>query len=295
MLPVNYGFSLTKATEPAAGGRLGSLSIYGTQMEGSTWLKGRRLLRKVKNTFRPPLPLFRILNHNKQGFACPLCGYEGPFADLRDFAGVRKHAMCPRCGALERHRLQYLALSEALDYARCQKMKMLHFAPERFFRPMFSRRFSKYETADLLMKGVDHKVDILSLPFEDGAYDVIFASHVLQYIQDDAKAIKEIRRVLRPNGVAILPVPVVCAETVEYPGPNPFENGHVRACGIDYFERYKEHFGRERVDIRASDSFPERYQLFTYENREWPPTRECPLRPPMKGCKHRDFVPLCYA
>ena len=272
-------------------------------MEGSTWLKGKRFLRMVRNEVRPPLPLFRILNHNKPGFACPICGYEGPFADLSDFAGgVRKHAMCPRCGAAERHRLQYLALSEALDDARCQKMKMLHFAPEKFFRAMFSRRFSEYETADLriltgliqrIKQGVDHNVDIRSLPFDDGAYDVILASNVLPRIHDDRKAIKEVRRVLRPHGVAILPVAVVCAETVEYPKANPFEGGNVRCCGLDYFERYKEYFGR--VDIRASDSFPERYQLFVHEDREWPPTRECPLRPPMKGSKHPDYVPLCYA
>ena len=38
--------------------------------------------------------------------------------------------------------------------------KMLHFAPEAFLKPIFAKRFSMYETADLFMKGVDHNVDI---------------------------------------------------------------------------------------------------------------------------------------
>ena len=110
------------------------------------------------------------------------------------------------------------------------------------------------------MKAVDHRVDILDLPFEDGSYDFVFASHVLEHIRDDRKAIKEIRRVLRPNGMAVLPVPIVCDKTIEYPEANCYE-ADVRAPGPDYFERYKEYFGR--VEVYASESFPPKYQ-FTF-------------------------------
>ena len=129
--------------------------------------------------------------------------------DLSGFAGGRKHAKCPQCTALERHRLQYLVVRNVLKSMNVSEMKMLHFAPEAFFRRIFSRRFGKYETADLSMKGVDHKVDLQSLPFKAATYDFIFASHVLEHILDDKRAIEEIRRVLKPHGVAILPVPVV--------------------------------------------------------------------------------------
>lgn len=169
---------------------------------------------------------------------------------------------------------------------------MLQFAPEKYLRPLFSKRFGRYETADLYMKGVDHKVDILNLPFRDGSYDFIFASHVLEHIANDEKAIQEIRRISKPNGLAILPVPVVCDKRIEYPEANPLEAGHVWALGLDYYERYKQHFNR--VEIHASDSFPESYQLFTYEDRSVWPTANCPLRPPMQGKRHSDFVPVCY-
>jgi SAM-dependent methyltransferase len=254
-------------------------------------MTGAQLLRRVKTKIRTPTPLFKILHRRDEWFQCPICNYNGPFATISSFAGSRKYAICPQCDGLERHRLQYMVMMEALSGLSGQ-VKMLHFAPEKFFRQMFSGRFARYETADLFMEGVDHNVDIRDLPFEDATYDLVFASHVLEHIREDRTAIKEIRRVLRTNGVAVLPVPIVCEKTVEYPEANPYEAGHVRAPGVDYFERYREFFGR--VEVWSSDSVPQRYQPFIYEDRGRWPTPECPLRPPMQGPKHSDFVPVCY-
>jgi len=250
------------------------------------------LVQRFENKVRPPLPIFRVLNRGKESFVCPICEYEGPFADFHSFAGARKHAVCPKCGSLERHRLQYLVVTGALRGVSPGEMKMLHFAPEKYLRPLFSARFGTYETADLYMKDMDHKVDIRCLPFANGTYDFVFASHVLEHIADDEKAIREIRRIMRPNGIAILPVPVVCDKTIEYPEANPHEAGHVRAPGLDYYEKYKLYFNK--VEIHASGSLPAKYQLFTYEDRSVWPTANCPLRPPMQGEKHSDFVPVCY-
>ena len=256
-------------------------------------LKKALLLRSIRERIHTPVPLFRILHRNEEKFKCPICGYAGPFANWNSYVGVRKHAACPKCIGLERHRLQYLTMEAALSNLSGQDLRMLHIAPEPFFKQMLCRRFTKYETADLFMEGVDHEVDICEMPFEDGTYDFIFASYVLEHIQDDRKAIKEIRRVLRPYGMAILPVPIVSAKTVEYFQPNPFEEGHVRAPGPDYFERYKDFFGR--VEVYGSTSFPADYQVFVYEDRSMWPSPECPLRPSMQGMKHIDLVPVCYA
>jgi ubiquinone/menaquinone biosynthesis C-methylase UbiE len=172
------------------------------------------------------------------------------------------------------------------------KMKMLHFVPETLFRPIFNDQFGKYETADIHMENVDYNVDLQKLPFDDGSYDFVFASHVLEHIPDDNKAIKEIRRILKPDGIAILPVPLICEKTIEYPEPNPNEAYHVRAPGMDYFERYERYFSK--VEKIASDTLPEKYQLFIYEDRSIWPTKECPLRPPGYGKKHIDIIPVCY-
>lgn len=236
--------------------------------------------------------MFKFRNSQKEKFECPVCGYIGPFMDIAPSTGLRKHAKCPNCTALERHRIQFLVVRDVLKDKNTADLKMLHFAPEPFFRKIFSRRFGQYETADLSMKGVDHHVDLQQLPFADETYDFVFASHVLEHVPNDEKAIAEIRRILKPNGIAILPVPIVAEKTIEYPEPNPKEAYHVRAPGMDYFDRYERHFSH--VERFSSDSLPKKYQLFVYENRRQWPTKECPLRPAMPGDKHSDVVPVCY-
>jgi SAM-dependent methyltransferase len=233
-----------------------------------------------------------MANRAKRRFKCPVCRYSGPFRDFDSFAGRRLHVECPQCGALERHRLQYLVVTEIMHGVDASKQRMLHFAPEPFLRNMFSRCFGRYETADLCMKGVDHHVDLQNLPFKDATYDFIFASHILEHVPDDKRAIREIRRILKPGGLAILPVPVVCEKTIEYKEPNPHEACHMRAPGLDYFDKYRPHFAK--VEVRTSAEWPEEYQLFIYEDRSVWPTLECPLRPPMPGKRHIDFVPVCY-
>ena len=250
-----------------------------------------RLLRTVKRSLE--WQTFKLRNKSKERFDCPICGYNGPFKDVSPTTGLRKHAQCPKCGSLERHRLQFLVMQSVLADFDASQQRMLHFAPEDFFRDFFAKTFGKYETADLDMKDVDHRVDIQRLPFSDSTYDFVFASHVLEHIPGDKKAVQEIRRILKPDGVAILPVPVVSEKTIEYPEPNPREFYHVRAPGFDYFERYQPYFAS--VVTYASDSFPERYQLFIYEDRTRWPSAECPRRLAMKGDRHIDLVPVCYA
>ncbi|MBN1472363.1 MAG: class I SAM-dependent methyltransferase [Syntrophaceae bacterium] len=204
-------------------------------------------------------------------FECPICGYVGSFRSVSPPTGVRKYARCPVCNALERHRLQYLVIESLMEHLPCSCMAMLHFAPEVFFVKYFREHFGRYETADLHMDDVDHKVDLTDLPFMTASVDFVFASHVLEHIQDDKKAIAEIRRILKPGGIAVLPVPLVALKTIEY--NHPFFN-HMKVIG--------------------SDAFPGKYQLYIYEDRSRYPTPDCPQRPAMIGKRHSDIVPICY-
>jgi len=140
--------------------------------------------------------------------------------------------------------------------------------------------------------GVDRREDLTHLSFPDGSFDLVYASHVLEHILDDQSAIREIRRVLSVGGVAILPVPIISNSTVEYGEPNPFEVYHVRAPGLDYFDRYKKIFGR--VQIFESMSFDPKFQVWIYEDRSNLPTPRMPKRPKMIGSVHADYVPVCY-
>ncbi len=73
--------------------------------------------------------------------------------------------------------------------------------------------------------------DALRLPFAEGTFDRVIVSEVLEHIPDDAAAIREIHRVLRPGGTLAASVPRWFPERVcwwlsdEYHS-NP--GGHVR-------------------------------------------------------------------
>jgi len=45
------------------------------------------------------------------------------------------------------------------------------------------------------------------LPFEDASFDAVTAMGVLEYVPDDARMLREMARVLRPGGVAVVTVP----------------------------------------------------------------------------------------
>lgn len=248
-------------------------------------------LSKLRQSIK--LNQFKFQNRDKDKYECPVCNYYGPFVDVAPDTGLRKHASCPNCGSLERHRLQKLVLNKLSEIRDFSKMRMLHFAPEKFSRNHFKEAFKDYITADLYMENVDIKADIVDLPFKDAEYDFIYASHVLEHIKEDSTAISEIRRVLKPDGVAVLPVPIIGTETVEYPEPNPFETNHVRAPGFDYYDRYNNYF--TYVEKYSSEDFPSKYQTSLYEDRSIFPTEKCPLRKSMVGEKHIDIVPVCFA
>jgi SAM-dependent methyltransferase len=249
------------------------------------------MLRQALNAAR--LLAFQVMHVRNRHYTCPVCRYQGPFRDIEPPTGRRQDAMCPRCGALERHRLQSLVLDRILPERDCSTLRMLHFAPEAFLAERFRSVFGNYETADLCMADVDHKVNLQHLPFASGSYDFIYASHVLEHVSNDAAALAEIRRVLSPGGIAILPVPLVAHRSVEYPEPNPNESMHVRAPGPDYFDRYRAYFAQ--VDLHWSYDYPEHYQVHVLEARDGFPCREHPLRTPMAGARHVDAVPVCRA
>lgn len=171
-------------------------------------------------------------------------------------------------------------------------MRVIHFAPEPFLSQRIRGLFDAYFTADLARWGVSVKADLTRLPFRTGEFDLVYASHVLEHIPDDAAALREIRRILKKGGMAILPVPFYGLDrTVEY--PRPLEFGHVRAPGLDYYERYRKIFSS--VEPYTSDDFPGEHQVHVYEDWSIFPTEKEPLRPPVPGSKHIDIVPVCQA
>lgn len=72
-----------------------------------------------------------------------------------------------------------------------------------------ARHLDGYVNIDVQAKGADMHVDVRNLPFEDGAVDEIYASHVLEHFgrHEYKQVLHEWRRVLAPNGRIYISVP----------------------------------------------------------------------------------------
>lgn len=186
----------------------------------------------------------------------------------------RKNALSPQTLSLERHRLLWLYLTSKTDFFSAN-LKMLHVAPEQCFYRLFrNMKNLDYTTADLNSPLADVKMDLHNIPFDDQVFDVIFCNHVLEHVEDDQKCMREICRVLKPGGWAILqsPVDVNRKETLEDPSIQSeadrekyyWQKDHVRLFGMDYKDRL-EKAGFEVNVIHFIDEFSsdqiERYRI----------------------------------
>jgi SAM-dependent methyltransferase len=177
---------------------------------------------------------------------CPCCGEE--FSRFLPFGiATRPNAKCPRCGSKKRHRLLWLFLREQTNVFT-GRLRVLHFAPERCFRKTFAKLPNlEYLTADLEPEKVTLAMDITAIPASGETFDVILCSHVLEHVSDDRQAMREMHRVLKPGGWAVIMVPMDWdrARTLEDPSivsPEERERmfrqpDHVRLYGHDVKER----------------------------------------------------------
>jgi SAM-dependent methyltransferase len=200
-----------------------------------------------------------IVRHIAQGLAavvmrgdrveCPCCGgrWRGFLPGGLD---RRPNARCPGCGALERHRLVWLWLRRETDLLTA-KHRVLVVAPEAFLQDALrSHPGIDYLSVDLGSPLAMRHMDITRMDLPDASFDALFCSHVLEHIPDDRAAMRELRRVLRPGGWAVLQTPIDASRDVTYedasivtPGARRVAFGqddHVRIYGADFFDRLRE-------------------------------------------------------
>lgn len=159
----------------------------------------------------------------------------------------RENALSPYSLSLERHRLMWLYLKEKTNFFTAP-IKLLHIAPELCFIHRFEAMGNlDYITADIESPLAKVKMDIHSIPFEANTFDVVFCNHVLEHVDDDLKAMREMLRVLKPGGWGIIQVPLDYNRTSTYEdksitAPRQRElvfgqNDHQRVYGTDYGSR----------------------------------------------------------
>jgi len=165
------------------------------------------------------------------------------------YINQRENVLSPSTLSLERHRLLWLYLKNETDFFS-RNLKVLHFAPEQAFYKRFRKLHNlDYTTTDLNSPLADVEADICDLPFKENEFDFILCNHVLEHIPDDTKAMKELYRILKPGGTAILQIPqdLNRAETFEDDSITDRKErerifgqyDHVRIYGRDYFEKLR--------------------------------------------------------
>lgn len=156
--------------------------------------------------------------------------------------------MCPYCGSRSRQRSLVLFLLEDLG-VDLEEARLLHFAPEKEMEArLHGRAGHNYLSADLQPGAAMVAADMTNLGFDDQSFDIVVASHVLEHIPDDRKALSELLRVLRPGGRAILQHPIEYAretyEDASITSPDARQlafgqSDHVRVYGRDFADRMR--------------------------------------------------------
>ncbi len=212
-------------------------------------------------------------------YVCPCCGWR-----LRAFTHggmslrVRPSGYCPRCNSKARHRRDWLLLESNTDLFAAQ-LRLLHVSPKYSLARRFARMKNiDYVAGDLEARPhVSMRFDLISLPLQSETFDAAICIHVLEHVEDDRQALREIFRVLKPGGWTLISAPirldhptyedatiVAPADRLEAFG----ETDHVRWYGHDLADRLTE-AGFTPELHRASDideATKERFGLLSDEN-----------------------------
>lgn len=184
------------------------------------------------------IPDERSSSYSGRIFYCPCCEESHPFNPLPKFYNDKllryghihsTHVYetlnkdfysCSNCGASDRDRLYAMYIKEILRNNE-KIINMLDIAPSKSLTS-FIKKFPKikYKTADLYMEKVNDNIDITNMPYADESFDVIICSHVLEHIENDIKALKELYRILNKNGWGILMVPINLHLEKDYENPS---------------------------------------------------------------------------
>jgi SAM-dependent methyltransferase len=215
-------------------------SWFSAQVKDHGLLPATRLLLQVVR-YRIPVALSNKLLCEK--LECPCCGWQGRrFLDYIETGYRVPNAACPRCDSHSRHRALYLWLKNEFQIEQ-KSGRALVFAPEPALAGLWnSARDLRVIKTDLQSsRGVDVLSDLTRLPFADESVEMIWCHHVLEQVEDDMAAMRELNRVLlKSRGELLVSVGQTGRDvTQEFGGANKMFSGNRRLYGNDFCERLK--------------------------------------------------------
>lgn len=180
-----------------------------------------------------------------------MCGWQSlKFDDYNDRYGhIYENSTCSNCGSQPRHR-SFVFYFQKYVYTDTN-INVLHFSPQSRIADLFRANDKiNYITSDFKTGGAMIKEDMQNLSYGDRSFDVVICLHVLEHIEDDRKALKEIYRVLKNKGFALIDVPI--DNSLEHTYEDPLINtpearskaywqwDHLRLYGRDFSDRLQE-------------------------------------------------------
>lgn len=177
--------------------------------------------------------------------------------------GYRKNAVCPLCGSIDRTRWVYWLLKNQTDIFD-RNCTVVHFAPEKQIRDILEQsKNCDYYAADICKSKGVHRIDVTQIPFIDEFADFVIINHVLEHVENEDRAIAELKRVLKSDGKIIMSFPislnsktyeneyiVTDADREKFFG----QKDHVRLYGTDFKDRF-ENYGLRVAVFSPKDYF----------------------------------------
>lgn len=202
----------------------------------ATWLLWRVAWRRA-----------RVVASNKllpSRLACPCCGWEGSrFFDYIEMGYMVRNCACPVCDSHPRHRALFVWLRDDCQISQKAGIALV-FAPEKTFAPLWrtATNLRAYKVDIEPSRGVDVLANLMRLPFASEIADLMWCHHVLDQVEEDRVALRELHRVLRPSsGELIVSVGSGKQETtVEFGFADKAFSGNRRLFGADFPKRLVE-------------------------------------------------------
>lgn len=151
-------------------------------------------------------------------YYCPCCNNRlrsfkaGYFIERSDcynperYKEIRQEVQCPICESIPRHRIMATWMDAHKEIL--QNKKILYFALEKGINLWLKRNSIQVTTADLYASA-DLKLNIEDTKLPDSSWDWIVCNHVLEHVTEYKKALRELYRILKPDGKLIISFPIL--------------------------------------------------------------------------------------